>query len=344
MNSSHPDLCVQAKSFPPFPLAGERGREIGSRAWKAGAEVKRLLSCPPLLGKVVAHFSGNLYLMTDHEDLFWGSTGSFPMHRRCLQVSWLPPSYLIRPGQRFQLRHPALCIGNAFSVDLSSYTEWTPAPVFTRKPRPLAELWPCCWKLNGLFNCLDSPKGLGRAIPLIFAIAGNEEVPSLSSGSIPGRLLTPVLAITKACLQRDLNAVLMEGENLVGLGPGLTPSGDDFLGGLLFLIYSLESAYPEFFSWNQGGVIDFIGRAKSQTHPISHAFLNDFAWGHAPAPLHELVTALIYGCDFEEIFSAVLPCLGFGHSSGWDVLAGFLTGCLMVPRNRLAGLERAGFS
>jgi hypothetical protein len=333
MNPSQADFSPQVEWFSPFPLANEREREFGARAWKVGAEVKRLLSCPPLSGEVVAHLSGNLYLMTDHDDLFWGSTGSFPMHRRCLQVSYLPPLPHIRPGQRFQLKHSTLCIGNSFSIDLRSYTEWNPAFVFTKKPRPLAELWPRCWKLKGLFSCLDSPKGLGRAIPLIFAIAGNEEDSSLSSAPIAGQLLTPILAIAKACLRRDLNTVLIEGENLVGLGPGLTPSGDDFLGGLLFLIKSLDSAYPGFFPWNQEGVFDFIGRAKSQTHPISHTFLNDFAWGHAPAPWHELVDALIYRGDFEEIISAMLRCLGFGHSSGWDVLAGFLTGCLMVPSN-----------
>lgn len=338
------DRFTQAKPFPPFPLAGECGRGIGSLARKAGGEAKRLLSSPPLSGRVLASLSGCIYLMTDQGDLFWGSAEPLPMHRRCLQVSSLPPSHLIRPGQKFQLRPSGLCLGNSFSIGLSSYTEWAPAPVFTKEPRPLAELWPCRRMLSGLVGWPGSPKGLGQAIPLIFALAEDEEVPSLSPALISGRMLTPVLAVGKACLRRDLNEALIGGEDLVGLGPGLTPSGDDFLGGLLFMIHSLNSAYPGIFPWNQERVMAFIGRAKSQTHPLSHSFLNDFASGHAPAPVHELVRALIYGRAFEEAFPAAVSCLGFGHSSGWDVVAGLFTGCLMVPGTRRKGREKSAFS
>jgi hypothetical protein len=175
---------------------------------------------------------------------------------------------------------------------------------------------------------------LGQAISLIFSMAEEKEVPALSSSSILGRTLGSVLAVGKACLEKDLNAVLSGGEELLGLGPGLTPSGDDFLGGLLFLIHSLKSAYPGIFPWSQERITDFIGRARLKTHPLSHAFLNDFALGHAPAPLHELVNTLICSDRSEGIFSPAVSCLAFGHSSGWDVLAGLLTGCLMVPKNQ----------
>ena len=330
MNPEQQDFFSHAKHFPLSPSPGIRGWEVGCRARKAGAEVKRLLSSHALAGKVVAHLSGTLYLETDNSDLFWSSTDFFPMHRRGLQVSHLPPSPLIQPGQGFQLRRSTLFIGNSFSIDLSSYTEWTPASSFTTMPRPLAEIRECCRRLNDFLDGLDSPAGLGRVIPLIFSIAAGEEVPSLPSASLSRQMLLPVVAIGKACLRRDLNKLLKEGEGLVGLGPGLTPSGDDFLGGLLFSIFSLKSAYPEIFPWNQEGVLDFIGWAKSQTHPISHAFLSDFASGHAPDPLHKLMNALIQGCAFEEAISMAVPCLRFGHSSGWDVLAGLLTGMLMV--------------
>ena len=330
MNSDRQDVFWHPNLPPFFPCPGERGRELRARARKAGAEVSRLLSSPAFFGKILAHLPGTIYLKTDGGDLFWVSTASLPMHRRCLQISCLPPSHLLRPGQGFQRRDSDLCIGNSFSIDLSSYAEWTPAPAFPKKPRSLAGVRQCCRRLNGFLTCLDSPEGLGRVLPLIFAPAGGEEALSLPSASISGQMLRPLVAILRACRRRDLNAILKEGREMVGLGPGLTPSGDDFLGGLLFSIFSLESAYPGIFPWNQEAVMDFIGRAKSRTHPISHAFLGDFASGHAPAPWHELMNALIQECSFEQALSAAGPCLRFGHSSGWDVLAGLLTGMLMV--------------
>ena len=334
MNLSLPDLLPRSNLFLPFPPVGEREIKIGSHARRAGAEVKRLLSSPSLSGKVLAHLPGILYLTTDQEDLFWVSVEPFPMHRRCLQVSYLPLPHLVRSGERFQLRGSALGIGSSFFIGLSSYTEWASASVYKKKPRLLAELWLCGKMLNRHITRLNSAKGLGQALPLILAMAEEEEGPPLSADSVWERMLTPLLGVAKACLRRDLDAVLGEGENLAGLGPGLTPSGDDFLGGLFFMLHSLNSAYPEKFPWNQERIIDFIGRAKSKTHPLSHAFLNDFASGHAPAPFHEVVRALIFG-DLGEAFSAAASCIGLGHSSGWDVLSGLLTGMLMVPTNQL---------
>ena len=67
--------------------------------------------------------------------------------------------------------------------------------------------------------------------------------------------------------------VAHKGRELVGLGPGLTPSGDDFLGGLLFAAHSLKTAYPEDFCWGQEVITDLMDWARMQTHSISHAVL-----------------------------------------------------------------------
>ena len=127
-------------------------------------------------------------------------------------------------------------------------------------------------------------------------------------------------------------AILEKGKELIGFGPGLTPSGDDFMGGLLFSAFFLKKSYPDFFPWGQEVVTDFIAGARSQTHPISHTFLSDFAAGHAPAPLYEVMGYLLGGRDFERAFSAAVQFLRFGHSSGGDMLAGMMTGMLLVSR------------
>jgi hypothetical protein len=124
--------------------------------------------------------------------------------------------------------------------------------------------------------------------------------------------------------------VARKGRELIGLGPGLTPSGDDFLGGLFFAAHSLKRAYPNDFYWGDEVVRNLIEWARTQTNAISHAVLNDLALGHGPEPLHEVVRLLLAGPDLEHPMPAVTRLLGIGHTSGWDVLAGMLTGMLMV--------------
>jgi len=105
-------------------------------------------------------------------------------------------------------------------------------------------------------------------------------------------------------------------EKLIGLGPGLTPSGDDFLGGVLIALRA--------FGWPD--VSDTMGRwllrrANTRTHAISYAHLRCAADGAGAAVLHDALAALM---------SPGAPGLGarldavaaMGHSSGWDALAG----------------------
>jgi hypothetical protein len=128
------------------------------------------------------------------------------------------------------------------------------------------------------------------------------------------------------------------GRELVGLGPGLTPSGDDFLGGLLFTARSLKMVYPGDFHWEEQPIIDLINWARARTNSISHAILSDLALGHGPEPLHDLVNSLLQSEDVGDVMAGVTRLLRIGHSSGWDILAGVLTSLLLIM-GRCSGKE-----
>lgn len=105
---------------------------------------------------------------------------------------------------------------------------------------------------------------------------------------------------------------------LVGLGPGLTPSGDDYLGGLMIGLRAV----------NRHDLATAIARlvlpvARRQTGAISHAHLVCAAEGQAGAALHRTVAAMAGTGPFD-----VGPCLDavarMGATSGWDALAGTL--------------------
>jgi hypothetical protein len=115
----------------------------------------------------------------------------------------------------------------------------------------------------------------------------------------------------------------------VGLGPGLTPSGDDFLGGLLFSAHYLGVAYPTLFEQNDNLLRGFLKEARRLTNRISHTILSDLAHGHGPAPLHDLITLLVQGGTRESVSARAKQLIQIGHTSGCDMLAGALTGLLL---------------
>jgi hypothetical protein len=129
--------------------------------------------------------------------------------------------------------------------------------------------------------------------------------------------------LARACADDDATAATIASTALLGVGGGLTPSGDDFVGGALFARWLLALAGIDRDGWRCA--TDTILRAACErTHPISAALLGDLAGGTSWAALHDLVAAL--PSDEEGAVHSARRLVRLGHSSGWDLLAGFGAG------------------
>jgi hypothetical protein len=100
---------------------------------------------------------------------------------------------------------------------------------------------------------------------------------------------------------------------LIGLGPGLTPSGDDFLMGALALLDALGQT-----NIHAALAQAVAGAAPTLTSPLSACFLRAAAAGHVGESLHDAVASLLAG----NADAAVAAAQRIGHTSGWDMLAG----------------------
>ena len=94
---------------------------------------------------------------------------------------------------------------------------------------------------------------------------------------------------------------------LIGLGPGLTPSWDDYLGGALIGLQALGRARQAESLWRW-----LEPRLAARTSALSAAHLAAAAAGQGHEALHEVLN----GSPALDKLDAV------GHCSGWDALAG----------------------
>jgi len=103
---------------------------------------------------------------------------------------------------------------------------------------------------------------------------------------------------------------------LLGLGPGVTPSGDDFLGGMMIALDCLGERILRDRLWATIAPV-----APAATNAISLALLRTASEGLGSASLHRAIAGIVRG-DAGAI-AAALALLGrIGHSSGWDAMAG----------------------
>lgn len=127
-----------------------------------------------------------------------------------------------------------------------------------------------------------------------------------------------VRALAEAAGRDDPQAAFAPAFALLGLGPGLTPSGDDLVGALLFARRLLADA-P---AW-QSTAWRLAALSTSRTHRLSASLFADLLAGHGHGALHRLALALARGGD---PLPPARELVAIGHSSGWDMLAGLLFG------------------
>jgi len=105
---------------------------------------------------------------------------------------------------------------------------------------------------------------------------------------------------------------------LIGLGPGLTPSGDDFLAGMLIALSACGAK-----RW-QHQLGNAVQAGLQGTGPVSQPHLKAAVKGEGGEALHQALVALMAG-EGDRLGPALSALDRVGHTSGWDGLAGVVT-------------------
>jgi hypothetical protein len=108
--------------------------------------------------------------------------------------------------------------------------------------------------------------------------------------------------------------------DLIGLGPGLTPSGDDALGGaaIALRVFGHTARADELGAFIRE-------QAPSRTSDISLAHLYAAADGEGSAAFHDALRDLVTGGDFASLDR-------IGASSGWDAMDGAIAALTNAKR------------
>jgi hypothetical protein len=113
-------------------------------------------------------------------------------------------------------------------------------------------------------------------------------------------------------------------QGLLGLGPGLSPAGDDFLCGFIGAA-QCSAAPPAYLSALNAAV----ERGSDRTNGISASLLSLATRGFFPEPLARLAQGLARD-DTPAAVSALRELCSLGHSSGCDIASGLLFGLAAI--------------
>ncbi|GMQ75196.1 MAG: hypothetical protein BMS9Abin01_0441 [Gammaproteobacteria bacterium] len=268
-------------------------------------------------GRVAALFESSFYVNTRAGLVCVGNESLAPSPLTLVTTApagthWPASGLRLNAGVSISAR--TIGVGNRFVFPLSEATEWSPDPV------------PDAWQP------LDLERGV-RA----FREAAVGRVPTEGLGSflIPGQRFarqrrvcriaeTPVAALRRCLVtafrEPDKSAMpeLQWLHPLVGLGPGLTPSGDDFIGGMMIALHGLCETDLCRHVWKS-----VRGYVEEAGNPISGAHLEAASEGQGSAGIHRALAAILGGCP-QATRDSLADIERIGHVSGWDTMAGVI--------------------
>lgn len=206
----------------------------------------------------------------------------------------------LRPGDPVRIASSCLQAGDQ-TLHLDGAEPWDPTLPRVR-PQP-AQVRRCCeWLVASA-----PPESLAPVVPHLVEGRG----PALRDWqrrALEGAQALAAGAYASGC------------ELLCGLGPGLTPSGDDFLCGWMLALYL------------HGRPRETLLQHVRGTHRIARAYLRAAAAGFASEAWHRFAASLQGG----HWVAAAREVLLAGETSGADTLAGFLAGLVAGAGSRPA--------
>ncbi|MHB8691466.1 MAG: oxamate carbamoyltransferase subunit AllH family protein [Solirubrobacteraceae bacterium] len=119
---------------------------------------------------------------------------------------------------------------------------------------------------------------------------GAELAPRLVAAGVASQCEAGLALLLDSIATREAAAGAHAGAALIGLGPGLTPEGDDLIAGAAAVIYACSSAAGWSSSQRQSW-LDAVApeHLRRRTTPLSAALLGHAVRGEAVKPLHALL-------------------------------------------------------
>jgi hypothetical protein len=230
--------------------------------------------------------------------------------------AFAPRTWGVSPGAAVSVAGSIVRLGD-LSIDLHAARPWSPHLAPRPIPADLAE------RAAALRSAVE-PRGAGRA-PLCAADRRRLTGPAIPLALVDDLVAARIRAFGTATRRGDTAAIRAAGRALVGLGVGLTPSGDDVLvgysAGRVAIGGQMGTGLPTGRATDLAA--DWSAWADGRTTDVAVAFHRAAAEGDFSERLHIVLAAILEG-PIAAIPAAAERATAWGATSGRDTLIGVL--------------------
>jgi Protein of unknown function (DUF2877). len=224
------------------------------------------------------------------------------------------------PFQSLTVGSRATCSGRMLRFDSSPLTiDLRNAPIWESKLSPIATKPSTKQAISIVLKALNRAQKLKQT-----DLIADDLFKSDKGSSLTRKFSQPVIALIAATKRFDIEGSTDGAQKMIGLGPGVTPTGDDILIGFLAGLWSVagEDNQRLLFISDFGKAL--LSLAK-ETNEISRTYLYHAVRGEFSSSFITLIKA-IGESEEERLTRAAKNAMQVGHSSGMDSITGLVIG------------------
>ncbi len=293
-------------------------RDQHVKALTISQRVFNLIRGSRLIGHVLARYERACNLVTSGQEiiaLVSPAIGNGPLNIVLKDCAALEG---IKPGCSALFCDAQLVLGESIVILLEGARVWSAAvdwePLTGNKNRLGESLAVLCERLLNAEQRSEKSNG----------------ILSLHNQTFLATAQTKIKGLLQALKDGDRLGIRENAMRLAGLGPGLTPAGDDYLLGLMAGLRAWPAPLENSGLSPEEACQLIFEATEGRTTLLSSAFLRSAKDGLFGESWHELVAALAGG-EALQIQKAAKRILSSGATSGADALAGFLSPYLIAP-------------
>lgn len=319
MNSGSESINTMSSQFGPYILEAS---SVGSTAYsrlKAGGE-----------GTVHGAFDGAVNIL-----LAGGLVSLVPeaVERGPLNITLRLPigssmmsSLGVSTGERVRVQGLTLELGNHHRVLFGSVGIYSPKRKFTLPMLGENEIAANLEIMKKTALLFGNMSGLGELLALVGPKTTGVKAGDLNIFATAA--ISRIIRLEQAFRSEERSALAEAVSELIGLGPGLTPSSDDMLAGLVLLcvLYAKNRGCAQRASQVIAQVT--AAEAPGKTTILSEEYLRQAASGRGNEPVMRLCTALLTG-GRESVERETRRVLAIGETSGTDTVLGIVLGTVL---------------
>jgi hypothetical protein len=227
-------------------------------------------------------------------------------------------------GERIRINGDLLSFGKGLAISLNGAEIWRPRHG-VKKPIDIELVKRNLSLVKGLAS--RRKEGFGQLVRHVENMISDTPFNNRQLNQVSQSGLPHIKSFVSAVRSKDFELMRQSAKNIVGLGPGLSPSGDDLLAGFMAgLRWTVNS-----FNGNVGRVDEInrtIAHVAKGTTMLGEQLLTRAAAGEVNEAVEGLLEAILAG-QVKNVKTATAKVLSIGETSGVDSIVGILLGSLL---------------